>query len=138
MKLGLDGSVTDGEVLSYPPQGQFKTLTASTAMPVPAATSGSAFVARGSPWAKPYPPITMAIRDAILAMVPVKKFCGFLEPVSSGEPDWGFRCKWSEKQSSGEGNGEAMPQGMRFSNSSVVGIGSRCISANVGNVSAMA
>ena len=55
-------------------------------MPVPAATPASAFFAPGSPWAKPYPPITMATRLATFAMVPVKSACMALKPVSNGEP----------------------------------------------------
>src|SRR6202041_2357064 len=57
----------------YTPQSQLRTFTASTAMPVPAATPASAFFAPGSPWAKPYPPITIATRLATFAMVPVNK-----------------------------------------------------------------
>jgi hypothetical protein len=55
-------------------------------MPVPAATPASAFFAPGSPWAKPYPPITIATRLATFAIVPVKRLWIALKPVSNGEP----------------------------------------------------
>ena len=55
-------------------------------MPVPAATPASAFFAPGSPWAKPYPPITIATRLATFAIVPVKRDWMALKPVSNGEP----------------------------------------------------
>jgi hypothetical protein len=50
-----------------------RTLAASTAIPVPAVTPAKAFLAPGSPWANCYPPITIAMRLATLATVPVNK-----------------------------------------------------------------
>jgi hypothetical protein len=42
-----------GRAVAQTPQSQVKTFTASTAIPVPAATPASAFFAPGSPWANP-------------------------------------------------------------------------------------
>src|ERR1700722_2457669 len=71
---------------SYTPQSQLRTFTARTAIPVPAATPAKAFFAPGSPWAKPYPPITIATRLATFSMVPVKRLWIAVKPVSNGEP----------------------------------------------------
>jgi len=60
-------------------------LVAITAIPVPAATPASVFFAPGSPCANVYPPITIAIRLAALATVPVKSVWMELMPLSNGE-----------------------------------------------------
>jgi hypothetical protein len=63
----------------FEPQSQVRTFVARMAIPVPAATPANALLAPGSPWANWYPPMTIAIRLATFATVPVK---GFEEPGS--------------------------------------------------------
>jgi hypothetical protein len=67
------------------PHNQVKTLLAIIAISVPAATPASVFPAPGSPWANVYPPITIAMRLAALAIVPVNRVWMELMPVSNGE-----------------------------------------------------